>query len=343
MILILTEDNEHNADRVIDWIVHFQGCFIRINREEPVSLQNLHLGKEELENDVQLSRGSDESVTSLNSINAYWYRRGQLCFEEMNNEVFQGETALDKEIRSHLRQEISTVEHFIYHWLQHRVRLSIGSFQDIHLNKLSVLTLAQSCGLSIPETCITGSSARALMFYNSARAAGNEIISKSINNSPYFILNSRLHMAYTERVEPSSIVNKPPWFFPSLFQMEIRKKYDLRIFYLQGVFYTMAILSQAGKQTTTDFRKYDFKKPNRKVPFNLPDKEEQKLRLLMNKLSLHTGSIDMIAAEDGAYYFLEVNPLGQFGMVAAPCNYPIYELHALALLGIKTTHEKEPV
>src|SRR5690606_41647080 len=62
---------------------------------------------------------------------------------------------------------------------------------------------------------------------------------------------------------------------------------------------------------------------NRTVAFNLPSDIENKLTKLMNVLSLNFGSIDMIVSKNREYYFLEVNPVGQFGMVSFPCNYNI--------------------
>ena len=56
-----------------------------------------------------------------------------------------------------------------------------------------------------------------------------------------------------------------------------------------------------------------------------------KLLKLMKKLGLNFGSIDMIKAKNGEYYFLEVNPVGQFGMVSHPCNFSI-EKHLAELL-----------
>jgi D-alanine-D-alanine ligase-like ATP-grasp enzyme len=41
----------------------------------------------------------------------------------------------------------------------------------------------------------------------------------------------------------------------------------------------------------------------------------------MALLKLNTGSIDLIVNTTGEYIFLEVNPVGQFGMVSSPCNY----------------------
>ena len=83
----------------------------------------------------------------------------------------------------------------------------------------------------------------------------------------------------------------------------------------------MAIFSQADKQTSIDFRNYNYEKPTRRVPYKLPKKFEDKLREFMKLAYLNTGSIDIIRNEKNEYVFLEVNPVGQFGMVSKPCNY----------------------
>ena len=113
----------------------------------------------------------------------------------------------------------------------------------------------------------------------------------------------------------------PNIFFPSLFQVEVKKDYELRIFYLRGDFYAMAIFSQEYEMARTDFRKYSGEKPLKCVPYSLPDEIKKKLKKLMDMLSLNTGSIDMIVDTAQKYYFLEVNPSGQFGMTSEPCNY----------------------
>ena len=52
---------------------------------------------------------------------------------------------------------------------------------------------------------------------------------------------------------------------------------------------------------------------------------EKKLTLLMKKMNLNCGSIDMIKSKEGEYVFLEINSVGQFGMVSRPCNYYLEE------------------
>jgi len=41
----------------------------------------------------------------------------------------------------------------------------------------------------------------------------------------------------------------------------------------------------------------------------------------MKALNLESGSIDLILDKSGNIYFLEINPVGQFGMTSVPTNY----------------------
>ena len=91
----------------------------------------------------------------------------------------------------------------------------------------------------------------------------------------------------------------------------------------------MAIFSQNNPKTKIDYRNYDRKKPNRFVPYKLPGKIEMAIGKMMNELQLNTGSLDLIKSnKNGKYYFLEVNPAGQFGMVSFPCNYNLHKIVA---------------
>jgi len=95
---------------------------------------------------------------------------------------------------------------------------------------------------------------------------------------------------------------------------------------------TVAIISQADDQTRVDYRKYNVERPNRVIPFRLPEAIEHKLSLLIEKLGLNTGSIDMIVDKEGQFYFLEVNPTGQFAGHSESCNLSIERRIAERLL-----------
>lgn len=130
----------------------------------------------------------------------------------------------------------------------------------------------------------------------------------------------------------TSIVEKPTKssFFISFFQNKIEKDFEIRSFYLNGKTWSMAIFSQNDAQTKTDFRKYNDENPNRNVRYNLPKDMEKKVHTLMQALDLNCGSFDFMKSGD-KYYFLEVNPVGQFGNVSAACNYLLEREIALYL------------
>ena len=82
------------------------------------------------------------------------------------------------------------------------------------------------------------------------------IITKTISEVEYF--NSEEKNSYylkTKEVTENDILSYPKEiFYPSLFQQLIDKKFDIRVFYLDGDFFSMAILSQNRAETEIDFR-----------------------------------------------------------------------------------------
>lgn len=124
----------------------------------------------------------------------------------------------------------------------------------------------------------------------------------------------------------------PDVFFPSLVQEKLEKDYEVRIFYFLGQFFCMAIISQDNPQTKIDFRKYDIKKPNRFVPCEIDFVTKTKIKEFMNNMNLNIGSLDFVKTISGELFFLEVNYMGQFGMVDFPCNYGIHKFIAETLI-----------
>ena len=195
-----------------------------------------------------------------------------------------------------------------------------------YLNKIKVLMMAQKCGLKIPKVYVTNQKSRIMKIEE-------EIISKSIYDSTIASWgeNNRA-MMYTTKVKKNDLKKLPKMFLPSMIQNLIKKKLEIRTFYLDGECYSMAIFSQNDRMTKLDFRCYNWDKPNRTVPYRLDKETENKIRNLMQEIGLNCGSLDFIMDEDGQLYFLEVNPTGQFGMVDFPCNYNLHRKVAEKLI-----------
>jgi ATP-GRASP peptide maturase of grasp-with-spasm system len=301
MILILSEEKDISTNHIIDWIRRNNVTFLRVNQEDEVKMVNFNL------NEFTLLINKKKIIS--HEIIAFWYRRGELVIPNHIPDLMMN-------VKNHINTEIRDLLIMIYKKLT-LVNKTIGSIFKSSVNKLSVLSTANELGLKIPKTLITTQRKDLEDFIGTHRA----IITKAICTQLLFLYEKYRISSYTEDVTEKNFEKIPNTFPPSLFQQKITKKYELRIFYLKGEFYPMAIFSQLDEQTATDFRKYNHQKPNRNVPFILPYEIQMKLKLLMDAFQLDTGSIDMVVDKNNDYYFLEVNPIGQFGMTSHPCNY----------------------
>jgi ATP-GRASP peptide maturase of grasp-with-spasm system len=291
MILILSEHNEPSTNRVIDWLDFLGKKYFRINKEDSVEL--VFIG-----DDIRIK--VNKNNFKLSEITGFWYRRGYIAIK--NN--FRTNIKQFDELQN---EEMLSLIQFIYYKLNKLKHLN--SISTTNINKLIVSDLARELDILTPNDFVF-SSAKEL------KKTKNNYITKEINGGALHKFENFTIYNYTKEI---NFDNLPSNFFPSLVQNKIEKKYELRIFYLDGKFYSMAIFSQNNSQSIIDSRNYS--KPIRNVPYKLPNQIEHKLDLLMQKLNLNSGSIDMIMTPNNEYVFLEVNPVGQFSMVSYPCNY----------------------
>lgn len=195
---------------------------------------------------------------------------------------------------------------------------------DLSLNKLSVLKKCKELEIKTPDTIVTNNKKDVLLFLNKNK----KIITKPIFEVDAWESTNLTFTLYTEFVNSEIINSLPDTFFPSLFQECIEKVFEIRSFYIDGDFFSMAIFSQENKKTEIDFRHYDKSNENRISLFKLPNEIELKLTVLMEKLKLNSGSIDLIYTKNNEYVFLEINPVGQYNMVSEPCNYYLEKIIA---------------
>jgi ATP-GRASP peptide maturase of grasp-with-spasm system len=329
MILILSQaSGEPTTEAVMDWLESLGASFFRLNGEDVDGDAGLRI---ELSGEqVEIAFENGETALPLEAVSAVWYRRWK------HRERFAAAPLLPEgvpdpgriafKIVNNLGHEVWKVSDFLTSHLDGRPWLSHPRRDEP--NKLRVLELARRHGLETPATLVTTSRRELERF---AREHGR-IITKCIGDADYFPVEDRVYMFYTAEVGPDDIAALPDRFFPSLFQAAVDKRYELRVFYLDGACHSMAIFSQLDAQTQVDFRRYNQKRPNRTVPYRLAPEVEEKIGLLMRDLGLETGSLDFLRAPDGRLVFLEVNPIGQFGMVSHPCNYFLERKVAEALI-----------
>ena len=330
MILILTNDGDLSSDLVQDWLQYYKHPFIRVNTYDFIDM-----GVKISLKGSKLQCFFNKKEFPLDDIGSVWFRKyGFFRYSDTYKKLCETKK-LNEELISHITKEFHQVIDFFNYALRDRNWLTDPN--NININKLNVLYQASKCGLDIADSYIINSK-------DDLNDLVGNVISKSILD-PIFPSWGDNHksMMYTTVVDKRSFDRLPEKFMPSLVQRKITKKYELRIFYICGRFYPMAIFSQNDKQTKLDFRNYNWDKPNRFVPCELNANTKYQLNKLMNLLHLNCGSIDMIKGADNKLYFLEVNPTGQFGMVDFPCNYGLHRIVAEELINLDkayyTKHE----
>ena len=308
MILLMSEYTDNSTLYVSRWLLHWNIPFIRIDGAEKYILEQVTLANGK--RDIVLKNSQDQSkLIKMSEIRSVWYRRGEVNFV-MPEISFVEYPMLQKAIEIYLEAENMTLEYYFYHLIADKPH--IGTFFSRTVNKLHVLYEALNLGIKTPNTVVT---TQAKLVQN---LKPSNIISKALYEGFKFNFQGGKYTNYTEQIDTDTLHAN---FFPTLFQENIEKEADIRVFYLCGKFYSMAIRSQSDEQTKTDFRKYIKGIGNRSFPFQLPLELEGKLDRLMKKLGLETGSLDLIFTKKGEFIFLEVNPVGQFGMTSIPCNY----------------------
>lgn len=308
-VLILSTESDSSTSAIIDWLKYYKVNYVRINYPE----DNLKFISSDIDN-TYIS--VNKEIINVRHFTAFWYRKGLL---KMNNYHKNYSGAVNKRLEYHLENEKDDLINFLHKEFSFNKKAFTTS-ENVSVNKLNVLKLAKNNGLDIPFTQVVTSKKMIANILEKFPL----IITKPISGSHLTVpLNGKRYMTFTTEISKSNFREVPDNFLPSLVQECIPKKYEIRAFYFCGAFYSMAIFSQQTDQTSTDFRKYSTEHPNRTIPFKLPTEIDERLKTLMSILGLNTGSVDLIYTSDNRFVFLEVNPVGQFGMVSYPCNYHI--------------------
>jgi ATP-GRASP peptide maturase of grasp-with-spasm system len=309
MILIFSESNDSTTSIVMEWLLQAGHEVLRLN--ECDKLLNFSLSKQNITLDFYQLSTKKNITLNLDAVKTVWYRKGNFRPDEW----FEQQLG-NKFTDGYLKSELRIVLDYLYYILGTKRNLAV--IFTSRMNKLHVNQLAVSLGLETPDFLVSTEKNK-LNDFLAQYPKG--CITKAISETFYIAHDDTFIISYTEAAKADDLKDYPERMKPVLLQNKVDKKYELRIFYLNGVCYSSAIFSQNDEQTKVDFRKYNYEKPNRTVPFNLPPDIADKIDRLMKQLNLKTGSIDMLVTKNNRYIFLEINPVGQFGMVSDPCNY----------------------
>jgi len=188
-------------------------------------------------------------------------------------------------------------------------------------SKLYQLSVARKIGFTIPDTTITNAAEEVSRFYEELRS---RVVAKPLRTG-YFDYGDRQACVFTEVLAPDDLQDKDALTIaPVIYQQHLAKECDVRVTVVGNDVFAAAIDSQSVQSAVTDWRKSE----TEDLPHSrhrLPDHIRTLCLDLLREMGLSFGAIDLVLTPDGTYYFLEVNPNGQWLWIEDRLGYPISE------------------
>ena len=318
MILCITHSQDfYNIDIFFEYLKTKNIPYFRLNSDRLNHLQKININEDFFEL-------TDEFGTTINSkeIKAVWHRKawGITVPEE-----------LDEDYTKIFMKEYASLRYNLFTLLEDVPWINpLQNENKIDGNKLHQLKLAKKNNLTIPKTIFSNDSEKITNFFHESCngkmvAKLHGVISKSMGGENFLSTNI---------IDENSLQNIADIeYCPMIFQPYIEKEYELRIVYLDGEFFTGKINNSENADWRIAQGNYFWS------AYDLPENIKANITSMMKEMGLYIGAIDMIKGKDGNYYFLEVNPQGEWGMLQKELHFPIAERIADNLIKRMKTNE----
>ncbi len=188
------------------------------------------------------------------------------------------------------------------------------------------MAVATRVGMPMPKSLVSNSKDEVVSFFE---ACGRNIVYKAMKPAVWPIQNGG---GFT--MTPTTLLTDATLFAeadlsrsPSIFQEVINKKVEVRATIMGRSVFAWEKTFSSRDDMDIDWR-YMFRGAEHRV-HTLPEDIEKKCFEMMEALNLVFGCFDFIIDEDGKYWFLEVNPQGQW-LWGDGLDIGLYQLEAMA-------------
>lgn len=311
-ILILTNNHDIHADYFSTKLEERQIPCVRFNPDSfPLSQKIVWRTASSIEDEV-LVLSESQHLFSTKEIGGVWFRKVLI-----SNSHF-----LDRpENERFARRETEIFFNNLYTAMQNAFWVNNPYHNRFASNKLMQLKLARELGFRVPDTLLTNDYAAAKQFTDKHEESG--VIYKSLS-SPFISESAEvIRSVYTSRVKITPELAPSIEIAPCLFQECIKKRYELRVTVIGHCVFAARIFSQEHQETKIDWRRSQHLVTSRHEIEKLDSETTQKCQVIVKKLNLVFGAIDLIVKPDGEIVFLEINPNGNWLWLEKLLNLPI--------------------
>lgn len=307
MILILTNKWDISVDFVIKQLQTVGVKYLRLNTEDlpkyssTINFPNFEFRINKKEEEIDLSK----------TVKVVWNRRPGLPFENVS---YAKKTGISRFIDNQWFTWIESLQLIPnVTWINNPIANTIMEC------KPRQLFLADKMGFSIPKTIISND----ILKINSFLDRNQKNIVKALY-SPLIKEKDVDKFIYTNCISQIDGIEKETiQLSPSIFQQSINPKIDYRVTVVGNEIFPVRIsIANYGSDFPVDWRTIE-----NGITYqlcHLPEDIEQLCKRYVKENGLLFGSIDLVE-QDGVYFFLEINPNGEWGWLQYPNKIPIAE------------------
>ena len=299
-VLIVTESGDLHADAVAAVLRDREGMRVATWDLRTVPARGCTFG---------VASGAVHAVTAgtpdvpLDDVACVWWRRpGRVPMQA-------GPDATMERFRA---DETDALTHGVL-WSHAATWVNDPARERIAKEKLVQLAAAATCGLDVPDTIVTNEPHAARAFLD--RVAPARVVMKRVSATPGVFVETRL-VGDAERARLDALRT-----CPAILQVYVDGVADVRLTWMAGDIRCVRIDSPAGSGRVDS--RLDLSVAF--VAHEIPPGVARGLGALMHALGLVFGVIDMRLDAAGRYWFLEVNPQGQFAYLELKSGLPFVE------------------
>lgn len=303
MILIVTNERDLTTDYVVLELQRRKLSYVRINTENIASAR-VSLGFAGRDDwSIALA---DQTLRGDEVTAAYFRRPGPPSIDA---------GVEDPGERAYCEAEWGAVLKSLYMRIGERW-LNAPSNIMLAEDKPRQLLLAHTLGFTVPEAVVTNDMGAADQFLS-----GPQSIAKPLREA--LLDGETERVIFTSRVARASLRDARAFgAAPMILQREIAKRADVRVTVVGDRVFAAAICSQGNPDTEVDWRRGG----SGNLPYKaiaLPGSLSTLCVQLVNSLDLRFGAIDLVWDENDVFWFLEINPNGQWAWIETRTGHPI--------------------
>lgn len=299
-VLIISNKLDYTSDYICVELNKRGTKYLRLNRDE---FYNYIIKFDILKNIMLIKIGGEIYQIDEGSLKSIYYR-APIYLRDIYQPDLSGEEQLYRTQWTAFIRNLTVFEDVIW------VNNPEATFKAE--NKLLQLKYAQKEGFKCPTTFVS----------NCSQLPINDdyYIVKSLDTG-LLRIDDKEAFIYSNKVPRHELANANLCLVPVIIQEYIEPKIDVRVTVIGNKIYPVKIMFN-GQGIDGDWRM--IKDKLEYIPIQLPDHINTACINVVRSLGLAFGGIDLLKQGD-SYYFLEVNPTGEWSWLVPAAKLPIYE------------------